>query len=289
MEVSRLTVPLLNPVMDFLAAHEKSCVSLVSHIVSNGMSCLPPPDIHYFVFSEDSRLFFQGAIRAVMAFSDGGLVLHCIDPKASKIAIAPLVENLLSGFSLFCILGEKSGTDFIASIAEGLGYRQSSFFDYTLMHFEPDAARTLPFIRNGISLVQCTERDANDLFPLQKGYDLEERLPPGYPFYPSACMRGLEQDLKTGTVLAFRNREGFMAKALYNAIGLNWVQIGGVYTMPEHRRNGYAQYLVRKLSENALKKGKKTALFVKNRNRFAQKAYDSAGFVPDGAFKICYF
>lgn len=289
MEVSRLTIPLLNPVMDFLSAHEKSCVSLVSHIVSDGMSCLPPPDMHYYVFSDDSSIFSPGRILAVMAFSDGGLVLHCIDPGVSKSSLAPFVEKLLSDFSLFCVLGEKSGTDFIASIAEKLDFRQSSFFDYTLMHYEPKAAGTLPFIRNGVSMVKCTEHDANDLFPLQKGYDLEERLPPGYSFYPSACMRGLEQDLKTGSVLAFRNREGFMAKALYNAVGLNWVQIGGVYTMPEYRRNGYAHYLVRKLSEYALQKGKKTALFVKNRNKFARKAYESAGFVPDGAFKICYF
>ena len=80
-----------------------------------------------------------------------------------------------------------------------------------------------------------------------------------------------------------------VAKANTNAIGINCVQIGGVYTHPLYRRNGYAGALVQALCNRATQGGRKPVLFVKEKNTPAFNLYRKLGFEECGRYTIAYY
>ncbi|WP_291561459.1 MULTISPECIES: GNAT family N-acetyltransferase [unclassified Clostridium] len=55
-------------------------------------------------------------------------------------------------------------------------------------------------------------------------------------------------------------------------------QIGGVFTLPEVRGNGYAKAMVSKICDNIIAREKIPTLMVSNANVPAVKAYKSLGF-----------
>ena len=343
----------------FLSLHEERCITLMSRLVKNGMPVMPEENLSVLVFRHSK----ESSVCAVVSYSESGFILHCITFSEDYAEIGAFMKDFLSGRSLFCILGEKKGSDLLIKAA---GRSPTASIDYTLMTFGGassvcasasragsaasgvssvgagasafsgsascgassvgagvssfsssascgassvgagatalDAANSagiansagtgLP-IPPGFSCVPCSEADVNLLLPLQKEYDSVEVLLPGAKLDVPLCRLNLRKILREQFVLGVRadNADSgfFVAKAGTNAIGLNWVQLGGVCTLPEFRGKGLAAFLVNKIALQKLSDGKKTALFVKNKNLPAQKAYKKAGFVPLCPFSISYF
>lgn len=344
----------------FLSQHEERCITLMSRLVKNGMPVMPEENLSVLVFRHSK----ESSVCAVVSYSESGFILHCIPFSEDYAEIGAFMKDFLSGRSLFCILGEKKGSDLLIKAA---GRSPTASIDYTLMTFGGassvgagasascagsafgaasvcagasafsgsasragsaasgtssvgagasafsssascgassvgtgasalDAANSagtgLP-IPHGFTCVPCSEADVNLLLPLQKEYDSVEVLLPGAKLDVPLCRLNLRKILREQFVLGVRadNADSgfFVAKAGTNAIGLNWVQLGGVCTLPEYRGKGLAAFLVNKIALQKLSDGKKTALFVKNKNLPAQKAYKKAGFVPLCPFSISYF
>ena len=316
----------------FLSQHEERCITLMSRLVKNGMPVMPEENLSVLVFRHSK----ESSVCAVVSYSESGFILHCIPFSEDYAEIGAFMKDFLSGRSLFCILGEKKGSDLLIKAA---GRSPTASIDYTLMTFGGassvcagasasragasasragsaasgassvsagasalDAANSagiansagtgLP-IPHGFTCVPCSEADVNLLLPLQKEYDSVEVLLPGAKLDVPLCRLNLRKILREQFVLGVRadNADSgfFVAKAGTNAIGLNWVQLGGVCTLPEFRGKGLATFLVNKIALQKLSDGKKTALFVKNKNLPAQKAYKKAGFVPLCPFSISYF
>ena len=361
----------------FLSQHEERCITLMSRLVKNGMPVMPEENLSVLVFRHSK----ESSVCAVVSYSESGFILHCIPFSEDYAEIGAFMKDFLSGRSLFCILGEKKGSDLLIKAA---GRSPTASIDYTLMTFGGassvgagvssfsgsasragsafgaasvgagasvfggaasvcasasragtvasgvssvcagasafsgsasfgvssvgagasalDAANSagnansagtgLP-IPPGFTCVPCSEADVNLLLPLQKEYDSVEVLLPGAKLDVPLCRLNLRKILREQFVLGVRadNADSgfFVAKAGTNAIGLNWVQLGGVCTLPEYRGKGLAAFLVNKIALQKLSDGKKTALFVKNKNLPAQKAYKKAGFVPLCPFSISYF
>ncbi len=80
-----------------------------------------------------------------------------------------------------------------------------------------------------------------------------------------------------------------VAKANSNAIGWNYVQIGGVYTHPLYRRNYYAWHLLKLLCDRIQRTQKNVSLFVKEKNIPAIKLYEKIGFCKKETYAIAYF
>ena len=80
-----------------------------------------------------------------------------------------------------------------------------------------------------------------------------------------------------------------VAKANTNAIGINCIQIGGVYSHPLYRRNGYAGALVLALCNRAVRAHKNPVLFVKEKNMPAFNLYRKLGFEECGRYSIAYY
>lgn len=83
--------------------------------------------------------------------------------------------------------------------------------------------------------------------------------------------------LKDGKCLASANIQTYTGQI---------AQIGGVYTAPEHRGNGYAKAVVSALCDIIIKSGKMPTLMVTKANTPAVKAYQALGFKHYDDYRI---
>ena len=144
-------------------------------------------------------------------------------------------------------------------------------------------------LSGGEEIIRCTEHDMEILHPLQKDYMKEEVAVPGRALTDAEVDISLRQILKNQLCFALTVDGDIVAKANTNAIGINKVQIGGVYTHPLYRRNGYAGALVQALCNRALRAHKTPVLFVKEKNMPAFNLYRKLGFEECGHYAIAYY
>ncbi len=255
-------------------------------------------------------------------------IYHCI-PNPDLIDADELSENLhyLIKKQIRCISGEKKATDFLIEVCNsvrcgfdpstGLRDRTSSgllnhpaqVYDYKMLRWlsaseagvskppvsnvvsirPSDYSTTAPALSGGDEIIRCTEHDMEILHPLQKDYMKEEVAVPGRQITDAEVDISLRQILKNQLCFALTVDGDIVAKANTNAIGINKVQIGGVYTHPLYRRNGYAAALVTALSNRALRSGKQPVLFVKEKNKPAFSLYQKIGFKECGQYSIAYY
>ena len=142
---------------------------------------------------------------------------------------------------------------------------------------------------NGEEIFRCTEHDMELLHPLQKDYMKDEVAVPGRQLTDAEVDITLRQILKNQLCFSLLCDGEPVAKANTNAIGINCVQIGGVYTHPLYRRNGYAGALVQALCNRATQGGRKPVLFVKEKNTPAFNLYRKLGFEECGRYTIAYY
>ena len=98
----------------------------------------------------------------------------------------------------------------------------------------------------------------------------------------------LRQILKNQLCFALVSDGQIVSKANTNAIGKNWVQIGGVYTLFQFRQNGYAAHTVSVLCKRILQARKNIALFVKTKNIPALQLYQKIGFTIHDDYEIVH-
>ncbi len=231
-------------------------------------------------------------IKGVVSFSESGQFLHCLrfTSEAEKAEFRELLAAEIPQDEIFCILGEKQGSELIASVVKK---RRRQTRNYMLMHFVGNAERLLP--PEELEVVKCGAPQLDALVPLQMGYELDEVLVDKADFDEAASRLTMRKFLREQIIYALfaKPKENevprAVAKAGTNARGQNWYQLGGVYTVPQYRGKGCASFLAQFLALKNAEMGKRTALFVKDVNIPAQKAYKKAGFVPDKPFEIIYY
>jgi len=221
-------------------------------------------------------------------------IYHCI-PDPSLIDADSLKEQLsyLMKKPVRCISGEKCATDFLIKVFPN----PAQIYDYKMLRWLRDVVSIRPSaysttgnsLSGGEEIVRCTEHDMEILHPLQKDYMKEEVAVPGRPITDAEVDISLRQILKNQLCFALTVDGDIVAKANTNAIGINCVQIGGVYTHPLYRRNGYAGALMQALCNRALRANKKPVLFVKEKNTSAFTLYRKLGFEECGRYTIAYY
>ena len=222
-------------------------------------------------------------------------IYHCIPDPA--LLDADFLKNELPYLMkkpVRCISGEKKATDFLIRIFSN----PAQVYDYKMMRWLSDKSQVVSIrpsdysttcLSGGEEIIRCTEHDMEILHPLQKDYMKEEVAVPGRPLTDAEVDISLRQILKNQLCFALTFDGDIVAKANTNAIGINCVQIGGVYTHPLYRRNGYAGALVQALCNRALRSGKHPVLFVKEKNTPAFNLYQKLGFEECGRYTIAYY
>ena len=277
----------LSSCIAFLAGRERRCISLMSDFISDGAPTLPGGrKIRALVrFSETPMLPVDGIILV----TGNGILLHCIRENIELGRYSPAIARFLSRIPVRCVIGDRDHSLFLESFLPGKPSRE---VDYRLMVYEPDAsgaAGSRPEPPAGIEFARCTALDTERLLPLQESYEKEEVVPPGDPVDREAVKIALRANLGKQRIFMAREGDRAVAKAGTNALGLAWVQLGGVFTEPEWRGRGIAASLVSHIANLETEAGKRIALFVKLTNEPARRAYDRAGFKPDTFFRISYW
>ena len=236
-------------------------------------------------------------------------IYHCI-PDPALLDADFLKDQLpyLMKKPVRCISGEKKTSDFLIKIVDSIncGFDTSSgllnhpaqVYDYKMMRWLSDKSHVVSIRPSdysttcpsgGEEIIRCTEHDMEILHPLQKDYMKEEVAVPGRVITDAEVDMALRQILKNQLCFALTVDGDIVAKANTNAIGINCIQIGGVYTHPLYRRNGYAGALVLALCKRAIHARKAPVLFVKEKNMPAFNLYRKLGFEECGQYMIAYY
>lgn len=224
------------------------------------------------------------------------------------------------------ISGEKDGTDFFLEVIRNLSENPDSTFtkkfnvkqinDYKLMvlphqqfqdsqnqsnHQNNQSLQSEPLkyssnlkssaqnLDNDDFIMRCTENDMENLFEIERNYLQDEVAVRGQKVSDTEVSMRLRQILKNQLYFALISDDRIVSKAYTNAIGKNWIQIGGVYTLFQFRQNGYAALTVSTLCKRILQAHKNISLFVKTKNLPAQQLYQKIGFSFHSDYKIVYF
>ena len=230
-------------------------------------------------------------------------LFHCFQ-NTSKVNIAdftPLFYEILTQnqASIKNISGEKDGTDFFLEVIRNLSENPDSTFpkkfnvkqinDYKLMVLPHQQFQDSQKLYNDDFIMRCTENDMENLFEIERNYLQDEVAVRGQKVSDAEVSMRLRQILKNQLYFALISDDRIVSKAYTNAIGKNWIQIGGVYTLFQFRQNGYAALTVSTLCKRILQAHKNISLFVKTKNLPAQQLYQKIGFSFYSDYKIVYF
>ena len=230
-------------------------------------------------------------------------LFHCFKD-TSKVNIAdftPLFYEILTQnqASIKNISGEKDGTDFFLEVIRNLSENPDSTFtkkfnvkqinDYKLMVLPHQQFQDSQKLYNDDFIMRCTENDMENLFEIERNYLQDEVAVRGQKVSDAEVSMRLRQILKNQLYFALISDDRIVSKAYTNAIGKNWIQIGGVYTLFQFRQNGYAALTVSTLCKRILQAHKNISLFVKTKNLPAQQLYQKIGFTFHSDYKIVYF
>lgn len=283
---------------NFVIPHEETCVSLASLVRKKSDKLVFIAASENTVISTNSTTVnTAGTKDSILGILNlDSTIYHCI-PDINLIDKNFLKENLpyLMKKQVRCISGEISGTRFLLDVFAKGGFDKLNHpeivYDYKMMRYLQLLSRVEGAIvlSGGEEIIRCTEHDMEILHPLQKDYMKDEVAVPGRQITDAEVDITLRNLLKNQLCFALTFDGDIVAKANTNAIGINCVQIGGVYTHPLYRRNGYAGVLVQTLCNRSLRAHKHPVLFVKEKNMPAFSLYQKLGFEECGRYTIAYY
>lgn len=272
----------------FIAPYEETCVSLASLIRRK------TDKLVFISASESSVLSTSSTTSNILGILNlDSTLYHCI-PDINKIEKISLLEDLpyLLKKPVRCISGEASSTDYLIKFFPN----PKQLYPYKMMKWTNSPNKVISTdstavttLSGGEEIIRCTEHDMDFLHSLQKDYMKDEVAVPGRTLTNAEVDITLRQILKNQICLAMTVDGEIVAKANTNAIGINCVQIGGVYTHPLYRRNGYAGALIQALCNRATRAQKQPVLFVKEKNKPALSLYQKLSFEECGRYAIAYY
>lgn len=271
-----------NILKDFLINYESQCVQLSSYLRKN--------DPNIFYFSEKSQIQTKEDIIGV--FYIHGTLLHCFPTYYHYLNNNDFHNSFLQFISdkkIKVLSGESGASDFLVEILKKNNQIPFQRISYKMFSLEGNI--NLPPVKlvNDEEIRRSTENDFENLLEIQKQYLISEVVPKGKKLTDLELKINLKQILKTQVVLTLNTNDLIVAKVNSNAIGWNFVQIGGVYTNPLYRRNYYAWQLIYNLSLRILNSKRKVCLFVKEKNQPAINLYQQIGFTEYAKYQINYF
>jgi GNAT superfamily N-acetyltransferase len=228
----------------------------------------------------------DGKLIGCFLFTSGGLLLPAFsetdeDPgelPALLLELRPMVHSIMG-------IGRC-----VHAIEEALPLPPTNRIEYFLMTLPRGSLRTtMSLSLPGLLVRQADTYDAEEIFPLQKGYELEEVVISPAHFSDAQCMKLLRTSLREQLVFVVEKDGTLAAKAATNARGYGVDQIGGVYTAPTERDKGLGRLVVAELLRAVFAEKQMACLFVKKHNRPALALYEHLGFTPVNDYAISYY
>lgn len=264
---------------DFLLKYEKEYCALMERILNKESSV--------YVILKNHFTSFSSEVCGVFSFNRGRSFTSCIPEINSKIK--KLLCNFFNTHEIFCLIGPAESVKKIEEILlEKKNILPSEKREMFLMEY----CGKNPAQVNAESdkIIKCNFSHADDLLLLQVNFSKEEVYPAWKTEANLAAERfSLDNSIKLQHVFAFKINELFVSKAQTNACTENYFQIGGVYTLPDYRKRGYAAELVKTIVNYGFLQNKKTVLYVRKENLSAIHSYEKAGFKNIADYCMIYY
>lgn len=273
---------------DFLAPHEFFCTVLASKIRRR--------EEGIFIVRTDSAK----EDRIFGVFQLNGTLFHCFpdftDFSTGNSGFCAAAEfcaefmEFIKDKKIKCVSGEEKSSEFLMKLIEISGRKPYFRNSYILMTLKKMSVSDFPHILpDGARVVRAVSGDDRIIFGIQKNYLEEEVVPPGKVLSDFEVRISLRQILNSQIVLLVVKEKKVAAKLNTNAVGFEWIQLGGVYTEKEFRRSGYAFTLVSAISGRINGNGRGVCLFVKKDNIAAIRLYRKAEFSEKCGYLIAYY
>ncbi len=265
---------------DFLIPWESSCVTLCS-----------------FVRKKKENIYFLEATPFPSVTAIAGVLyldktlLYCIPNPETLPDLLPSLTVFLKDKTVSCLNGEAAAGEIILEALKCMNREPYQINHYNIMTIDTQPMPPPEELSCDDEIKRCVDpvNETELLLPLQKMYMAKEVAPQGKQITDLEASAQLKSILKDQLCFALYSDGEIVSKANTNAIGFNYVQLGGVYTHPLYRKNYYAWHLVYTICQRVLKTGRKLSLFVKEKNNPAIMLYKRIGFVETGTYIIGYF
>jgi predicted GNAT family acetyltransferase len=266
----------LGVVLDYLLRDEALCVPLTSRLRVGRRGCS-------LYFDTDAT----GSVSDCILFSSTGLLLPMLSrTDGAQEGLSAVLRDLRE--TVHSIMGVGRS---VKAIEELLPLPPTTRIEYFLMTLPRECLRpALPSPQTeGVRVRKADIHDDEELFPLQKGYELEEVVINPSHFNDGQSMKLLRQSLREEIVYEAERSGVPVGKAATNARGFGVDQIGGVYTTPRERGKGIGGLVVTALLREVFAEKKAACLFVKKRNFPAIALYERLGFSLVTDYVISYY
>jgi ribosomal protein S18 acetylase RimI-like enzyme len=276
MTITAATQDQYEQIQAFLEPWESSCVTLCSHVRKK---------------KDKIFLITPGTEEIAGLLYIDKTLLYCI-PDADKIeGLVQVLADFLKDKTVSCLNGEAEAGKIILEALKKNNCKPYQTNHYNIMTLQSQPLPPPEELSCDDEIKRCTdpENDTELLLPLQKMYMAKEVAPAGKQVTDLEASAQLKSILKDQLCFALYSDGEIVSKANTNAIGFNYVQLGGVYTHPLYRKNYYAWNLVYTICTRVLKTERKISLFVKEKNNPAHELYQRIGFVQGGKYEISYF
>ncbi len=271
----------MHELLSFLRSREWFCVSFSSRLLNRE--------------GGSNRIFIdrsadQGErIVESLLLTGHGLVLPVIDPSLHspgdyRNELLPLIRSSVR--EVHSIMGID---DQVLAIESMLNARVYERVEYYLMTREYFNIEQPPSEVGSLKVRRATTFDVRSLFPLQREYEKEEVLLNPEKFNSTASFLTLQKNLRKELIYLAEIDGVPVAKAGTNARGINYYQIGGVFTLPSLRGQGIGRAIMQVLMWEIAQKKKHLSLFVKRSNPAAIKLYTNLGFTLRDKYAISYY
>jgi len=217
-------------------------------------------------------------------------ILMPVFPGCKEIPSPDFLSGFLRKKSIHSIQGLTAEVKLLEEALSKKGMKARDIIDYDLMSFDiPSMLNTKKNYPEKLELCVPMLSDAQELTPLQAGYEKEEVIPKGSIYNPLSSRLNIIKIIKNGKILAAKLDGRFVGKININAVSFSRYQIGGVYVCPEFRGRGIAGRMTQEFIKSLLDQGRGFTLFVKKINNAALKLYKSLGFVVHNDYRITYY
>ncbi len=271
--------------IQFIIRNEWKSVSLSSRFVNRDNSIKHPSDITDTVFC----LIDNGpqTVKGIILLSEEGLLLPLFEDNAAGVIHNGFggIQNLLQKKGkVFCVLGF---TPDVLHILNNTSLTIDTEREYNLLE-RPVFVSSRNRGNFDIQIKRAGREDVEKLYHLEKKYMLEEVLIHREHFHEKTVLNNLRRTCSSQIVFYLEKNGITAAKANTNALGINYAQIGGVFTDYTSRRKGYSSLIMEYLIHELAAMRKKSILFVQKSNAPANALYKKLGFREKGDYRITY-
>jgi len=263
----------------FLQKQEKYCVGAISRFNAGIID-------NTWAVEEKDR-----SISAMLLYGKG-LLFPVFNFPATELSIEDLplpvsFSQLLKDEYLHACQGLAKDMILLEGALLKKGFIPISSCDYELRQLEGNGQTETA--NEELTIRKATLADTDALFVLQANYEQEEVMPPGVQFDPAICRKTLERLIAEDMFLTAEFKGRLAGKVNINAQSWNWLQIGGVYVLPEYRSLGIAQAMTASLIRELSPLNKQFILYVKKTNLPALRVYDKLGFARIEDYRLSYY